>query len=154
MKKLCVIIILALLLVIGAMGWFFVVRGTTEQGADGRTVILLKPSDRDFLLAEMRGWLESVQGISAALAENDMKEAAQIARKAGNADLDHVPASLLRSIPLEFKQLGLGTHEAFATLAKSIEEGADAKQALKMLSGIMLNCTGCHAGYRVDPKAP
>ncbi len=153
MKKPCTVIIIALLLIIGAMGWFFVIRGSGgPKGEDGRTVVLLTSSDRAFFLAEMRGWLESVQGIAQALAENDMKEAAEIARKAGVVELDQIPGSLLRSIPLEMKQLGFGTHDAFAALAKSIEEGADAKRALKMLSELMLNCTGCHAGYRVDPK--
>ena len=152
MNKLCVALVLVLLLIIGAMSWLFVFHGSGLKGEDGRTVVLLTPSDRAFFLAEMRGFLEHVQGITEALAENDLKTAAEEARAAGKVDMSQIPGSLLRSIPLEMKKLGLGTHGAFRTLAQSIDEGADAKQALRMLSSLMLNCVGCHAGYRVDPK--
>lgn len=152
MKKLCGALVVLLLLALGAMTWFFVIRGSTAQGEDGRTVVLLSPSDRAFFLTEMRGWLESVQGISEALAEGDMKRAAEEARAAGKVDMSKIPGSLLRSIPAEMKTLGFDTHAAFRTLAKEIESGKDEKAALKMLSGLMLNCVGCHASYRVDPK--
>ena len=152
MKKLCGALVVVLLLALGAMTWFFVVRGSTAQGEDERTVVLLSPSDRAFLLAEMRAWLESVQGIAEALAEGDMKRAAEEARAAGEVDLKQIPASLLRDLPVELKKLGFGTHAAFRTLAQEIESGKDGQAALKMLSGLMLNCVGCHASYRVDPK--
>ena len=80
MKKLCGALVVLLLLALGAMTWFFVFRGSSVRGEDGRTVVLLSPSDRAFFLAEMRGWLESVQGITEALAEGDMKRAAEEAR--------------------------------------------------------------------------
>ena len=152
MKKLCAVLVLLLLLVIGAMSWLFVFHGSAQKGEDGRTVVLLTPSDRAFFLAEMRGFLEHVQGIAQALAANDLKTAAEEARAAGEVDMSQIPGSLLRSIPLEMKQLGFATHAAFRELASSIDKGADAKKALKELSELMLNCTGCHASYRVDPK--
>ena len=152
MKGLCGALVLVLLLALGAMAWFFVIRGNTVQGDDGRTVVLLSSSDRAFLLAEMRAWLESVQGISEALAEDDMKRAAEEAQAAGKVDMKQIPASLLRDLPVELKKLGFDTHAAFRTLAREIEGGKDAKAALKMLSGLMLNCVGCHASYRAEAK--
>ena len=152
MRKLCGGLVVVLLLALGVMTWFFVVRGSTVQGEDGRTVVLLSPSDRAFFLEEMRGWLESVQGIAEALAESDMKRAAEEAQAAGKVDMNQIPGSLLRSIPVEMKQLGLDTHAAFRTLAQEIEGGKDATAALKMLSELMLNCVGCHASYRVEAK--
>ena len=152
MRKLCGGLVVVLLLALGVMTWFFVVRGSTVQGEDGRTVVLLSPSDRAFFLEEMRGWLESVQGIAEALAESDMKRAAEEAQAAGKVDMNQIPGSLLRSIPVEMKQLGLDTHAAFRTLAQEIEGGKDARAALKMLSELMLNCVGCHASYRVEVK--
>ncbi len=152
MRKICGVLVLAPVLALGVMTWFFVIRGSTVQGEDGRTVVMLSPSDRAFFLSEMRGWLESVQGISEALAEGDMKRAAEEARAAGKVDMSEIPGSLLRSIPAEMKTLGLDTHAAFRTLAKEIEGGKNGKEALKMLSGLMLNCVGCHASYRVEAK--
>ena len=152
MKRLCGALVLVLLLALGAMTWFFVIRGNTVQGDDGRTVVLLSSSDRAFLLAEMRAWLESVQGISEALAEGDMQRAAEEAHAAGKVDMKQIPASLLRDLPVELKKLGFGTHAAFRTLAKEIEGGKDTRASLKMLSGLMLNCVGCHASYRVEAK--
>ncbi len=150
MKKLCGVLVLLLLLALGAMAWFLVIRGNTVQGEDGRTVVLLSASDRAFLLAEMRAWLESVQGITEALARGDMKSAAEEARAAGKVDMNQIPASLLRDLPVELKRLGFDTHAAFRTLAREIGSGKDAKDSLKMLSGLMLNCVGCHASYRVE----
>lgn len=152
MRKLCGALVVLLLLALGAMTWFFVIRGSTVQGEDGRTVVLLSPSDRAFFLSEMRGWLESVQGITEALAEGDMKRAAEEAQAAGKVDMNQIPGSLLRSIPAEMKQLGFGTHAAFRTLAQEIEKDRDEKTALRMLSELMLNCVGCHASYRVEAK--
>ena len=150
MNKWCGLIVLLLVAALGAMTWFFVLRGSSVQGQDGRTVVMLSPSDRDFLLAEMRGWLESVQGIAESISGGDFKAAAAEARKAGEVNLQQIPPSLLRALPAELKQLGFGTHAAFRDLAKVLEEGTDARQGLKMLSALMTNCIGCHASYRVE----
>ncbi len=152
MKKTCGIIVLLLVAVIAAMTWFFVIRGSGVKGEDGRTVVMLPPSDRAFFLAEMRGWLESVQAIAEALGNNDIKAAAEEAAKAGKVDMSKIPGSLLRRLPVEMKQLGFGTHAAFRDMAKTLQGGASAREGMKMLSSIMLNCVACHAGYRVDPE--
>ena len=152
MKRLCGALVVLLLLALGAMTWFFVIRGSTVQGEDGRTVVMLSPSDRAFFLAEMRTFLEGVQGITEALAEGDMKRAAEEAKAVGKVDMNQIPGSLLRSLPAELKRIGFGTHAAFRTLGKEIEGGMDQKAALKMLSGLMLNCVGCHASYRVEAR--
>ena len=154
MRKLCGALVVVLLLALGAMTWFFVIRGSTMQSEDGRTVVVLSPSDRAFFLSEMRDWLERVQEITSALAEGDMKRAAEAARAAGTMDMSQIPGSLLRSIPAEMKRLGFDTHAAFRTLAQEIESGKDERAALKSLSELMLHCVTCHAGYRVAPKRP
>lgn len=151
MNRPCGIIVLLLVAVIAVMTWFFVIRGSGAKGEDGRTVIMLSPSDRAFFLAEMRSWLEAVQAISAALADNDVQAAAREAARAGRVDMSLIPGSLLRALPGEMKQLGLGTHAAFRDMAHTLQSGASPQQGMKMLSSILLNCTGCHAGYRVDP---
>jgi len=48
-------------------------QGSVTANSDGRTSILLKPDERDFVLAEMRLFLTSVQQITKAISENDMK---------------------------------------------------------------------------------
>ena len=44
--------------VVAAMAWKFIVAGSTQKAADGRTVVLLAPAERALMLAEMRGFVE------------------------------------------------------------------------------------------------
>jgi hypothetical protein len=48
---------------VALIGWFFV-KGWTAPSTDGRTEILLAPSERDLILAEMRDLLKAVSGVA------------------------------------------------------------------------------------------
>ena len=128
----------------------FVIRGSESDSDDGRTAIMLLPGERNLVLAEMRGFLESVQAITEGLADGDMKSIASSAREAGSASARGVPVSLMGKLPLEFKTLGMQTHKAFDDLAMEAEDIGDAQVVLTRLGGLMNNCTVCHAGYRID----
>ena len=139
-----------LALVIAAMAWMLVLRGQVREGDDGRVSILLSSGERNLVLAEMRGFLESVQEIVEAVPRGDLKAAEAAARRVGRINLDDLPASLLRKLPGEVKRLGLDTHRKFYKLAGDIRQGMKREEILPRLAGIMVNCTGCHAGYRLD----
>lgn len=74
---------LVLWIVTVAGAGFMFVHGRTAPAADGRTIVLLAPADRDFVLAEMRNLLDVTQNITAALAEGDRAKIATAARWAG-----------------------------------------------------------------------
>ena len=151
--KICWSLSALLLIAIAAMGYMFLVRGSVVESDDGRTAIRLNAGERDLVLMEMRTFLESIQGITAALAENDMKAVSDNARKVGMANANEVPVTLMGKLPLEFKTLGLSTHEAFDALAMEATDMGDANVVLSKLGELMINCTSCHAGYRIDVES-
>ncbi len=138
---------------LAALGYIIVVRGNVTASADGRTAIILEAGERDLVLAEMRGFLESVQGIVSAVTKDDMKTAAEQARKVGSGAANEVPVTLMAKLPLEFKTLGLATHSAFDAVALEAEGIGNKDVVLAKLSELMLNCTSCHAGYRLAAEA-
>jgi len=56
-----------------AIGFKFIVLGNTAKGDDGRTAVLLEPSERQAVLGEMRVLLETTQTIVEALANDEQK---------------------------------------------------------------------------------
>ena len=126
----------------------------THDASDGRAEITLSAADRDLVLAEMRGFLVSVQGITDALTRDDMQAVASHARAVGLAAMGQVPASLMQALPLEFKQLGRSVHAGFDQLALDAEQMGDSAQGLKQLGDILGTCVACHATYRISAGVP
>lgn len=150
MNKLSVAIIAVLLAIIAAMGWLFFFRGSVTTADDGRTAVILQPSDRNLLLTEMRGFLEAVQTIIAATEEGDMKTVAETATKVGKVDMAAIPPSLMRALPAEFSKMGFDTHAQFRKLAEDVAAGKGRDHIYKALAEVMNNCITCHASYRAD----
>jgi cytochrome c556 len=113
---------------------------------------VLSATERNAILIEMRGFLESVQGIVAGLAEQNTRAIATSARTSGMASAQGVPQALKDKLPTEFKKLGMATHMAFDGLARESMEIGDRQVILKQLGALMGNCTTCHAGYRIDEE--
>ncbi len=147
--KFCWLISLVLAMAVAFLAYLFIVRGAVAPSEDGRTAILLKGSERDFVLAEMRGFLEGVEEITAAIGENDMKTVAEVSTRIGSADAARVPLSLMSKLPIEFKTLGMGTHGEFDELATIATTSGDAKAVITKLANILGNCTTCHSSYRL-----
>lgn len=80
-------------------------------GSDQRTEIILDAAERDVMLAGMRTYLESVQGIVAALAENHPDRVASIAAKSGNKLLQTVSPLTAAKLPLAFMSMSFDTHD-------------------------------------------
>ena len=150
MCKFCWALSGVLFLSIAAMAYVFVVRGAVSPGDDGRTAIHMPASERDIVLVEMRGFLESVQEILAGVSEKDMNAVAEAAQKSGKAATKGIPVSLMGRLPLAFKQMGMATHKGFDALALEAKEIGDGQLILRKLSDLMVNCTSCHAGYKIE----
>ncbi len=136
---------------IAVAGWLFVV-GRTVPASDGRSAILLTPAERDVVLGEMRAMLASVQGIASAIADGEGERAANAASAVGTGATHAVPATLMAKLPLEFKQLGLGVHSNFDTIAVAARQGEEADLLLSRLADQLSQCVACHALYRIDPE--
>lgn len=140
--------VLSFIIVAGLYAFMF--HGNVVESEDGRSAIQLTIGERDVVLAEMRGFLISVQQITRGIADNNMKLVAEYARKAGAAAQAQMPGSLHVKLPRQFRQLGFDTHTKFDQLAMDADELEDAQHALSQLSVLMQNCTDCHAMYRLE----
>jgi len=137
-------------LVIGGLVYLFFFKGSVAPASDGRTAIMLSQGEKDFVLTEMRGFLNAVQQIIEGLDEKDMKKVAQSAHAVGMAAMREAPGPLMRKLPMGFKQMGHPLHQAFDDLAQEAEDMGDRGKVLEKLSGLMNNCVACHSTYRLD----
>jgi len=146
-------IAIGLLLAILAAGALkVVVFGNTTRADDGRTAILLDPAERQAVLGEMRLLLETTQTVVEALANNDMAKVEAAARPIGSAAIATVDFRLRAKLPLEFKQLGFGTHYAFDDIADMAKAGQPAKTIQLKLTETMNNCIACHASFQLPER--
>lgn len=120
-------------------------------GPDDRMPIVLDASERDVMLAGMRTYLESVQGIVAALAENHPDQVAGIAAKSGAKLLQSVSPVTAAKLPLAFTSMSFDTHDKFDKLAAKAAKTASRSDVLGDLRDILGNCTSCHMSFRAVP---
>lgn len=151
-KYLCRVALVLWIIGTGVLGWFFV-KGTTTPSADARTSVHLAPSERDFILTEMRQLLRAVHGVVAGMSDPDQAQghaqAAAAARSAGMVmAVDDNPALMLK-LPLPMKQLGMSVHRDFDELAETITNGATSQNILQDLSNITNRCLACHEMYQL-----
>lgn len=149
MCKKCWAVSAVLMLAIVGLVYKFVFVGNTVSGSDGRIAIVLQDDEKNLVLTEMRTFLQSIQAITTAVVENDMKKVAENARLVGAAAQQAVPGSLVGKLPMEFKKLGFDTHSQFDMLAMDAEQLGDREHTLRQLGVLMQNCVACHAGYRL-----
>ena len=145
----CRFINLVLAIGVAGLAYLVLVPGNVEPHADGRSVVLLTGDERNMVLGEMRGLLETVQVVVKASTKGDMEAVSAAATAAGMAAARGESAALIGKLPVEFMTLGMGTHKAFDALAVTAQGTDDPMVVLTELGTIMDNCTGCHAGYRL-----
>lgn len=142
-------LVAALLLVIAAMAWKFIIAGSTEKAEDGRLAVLVTPQERAMILAEMRDFVSGLQAMTDALARGDMKGVATAARAMGSAKTKGEPAALMGKLPIEFKTLGLAVHRDFDAMALDAEGLGLPKHTLGQLAATLQKCVACHASFQI-----
>ena len=118
--------------------------------ADAREKISLNDAERHHVLSEMRLFLNSVQKIIQAVAEDNLQAVADYAKKAGRAGATGAPPSLRAKLPKQFRILGSQTHAKFDQLAMDAVDIEDKHHALMQLSDLMKNCISCHQAYQIE----
>lgn len=139
-----------LLIALIAMSYKFIIVGSVAPGDDGRQALILDRAERDFVLAEMRTFLSSVQAITDGISKDDMNKVAEAARMVGVQAQKGMPGTLTGKLPLSFKKLGLDTHNKFDELALNAEQLGDPDRSLRQLSELINNCVACHSIYKID----
>jgi hypothetical protein len=125
-------------------------RPPQSQG-DPREPVALSPVEAEKMLTGMRTYLETIQGIVAALAENDMSRIPALAMKSGAKMLEEVAPTTGLKTPIGFAMLSFDTHDKFDKLADKAAKGSSRSELLTDLRNIMGNCISCHASYRLAP---
>lgn len=145
--KLSWVLVAVLAVIVAAFGYEFTV-GNVQPSDDGRQAVMLTKDERNALLLEMRVWLQSSQGILAAVSEKDFNAVIQSAKASGMSAEADTPGSLFRKLPVEMKALGFDTRKKFDDIAADAEKSKDGNQIVSKLSVAMNNCIACHATYR------
>ena len=86
------------------------------------------------------------------MAEGKPKNATDAARRSGMHVMRNAPQTMMGKMPMEFRKLGMDTHQRFAALAEEASAMGDEKKILKQLAEMLANCNACHQGYRIAVK--
>lgn len=145
--------LLSLGVLLGALGAVdpLVAQQPPQAKGDPREPVALSPQETETLLAGMRTYLESIQGIVSAMAENKVSLVPDIAKKSGAKLLQNAAPLTGLKLPLGFTSMSFDTHDKFDKLAEKASRGASRADVLNDLRDIMGNCISCHAAYRLAP---
>lgn len=123
--------------------------GLTTGGPDERAVVTLSAKEARALQKGMRIYLESVQGIIDGANRNDMRQVAKSAERSGTGMVSGLSLTDALALPPEFVGMALDTHQKFDELASSARQRAGKRQVMQQLDAILVNCTACHAAFRL-----
>ena len=118
--------------------------------AQHRIGIVLEADERERMLAGMRGYLESLHAIIAALASNRTEPVADAAKRSGAAMLLEVSPVTALKLPPAFVSMSFDTHDKFDRLAAKASRPTSRTELLQDLGAITANCTACHATFRMQ----
>ena len=143
-----------------------------DPTSDQREVVEMPSQAKIIFLKNMRGHMESLDLIIAALAENDLTEAAIVAEmtmgsgqgkkkqceddsakkehqhKPDQSHSNHQKKSFGKFMPKEMKMMGMQLHIAANEFADVAREG-NMGDAYKSLRNISAACVACHQSYQV-----
>lgn len=119
---------------------------------DSRSEIKMTKENREYVMAEMRGFLESVQKINEGIIKNDPNIIVNVSQQSGTCKVNAVPQGLVRSLPYEFKQMGFQTHELFDVMSKMAKEKYDRQQIQVKMNELLNNCVACHKTYKITAE--
>jgi len=140
-----------------------------SHAPDTRKLLDFPTPMRDHMLSNMRGHLQALNEILAALSIGDGAKAGKIAETRlgvespgaaacvpNSGTTDHsthdMAAMMAKFMPEEMRALGLTMHESaseFAREAAKTQTGGDLKPALASLARVTQSCAACHAEYRL-----
>jgi hypothetical protein len=150
MKKAIFIITVISIILNITLVYLFVFKGQTTTTNDTRTSLEMSMSNREFVLDEMRTFLESVQQLNEGILNNNPAIIIAAAEKSGGSVIDHAPQGMLKSLPIGFKQLGFTTHDTFDAIAMEAKQNFQPQQTQKQLNTLLNKCTACHQAYKIE----
>lgn len=145
-------LLLSVFLNVGLIYKFFYAGETVSLAKDGRSEIKMTTENREYVMAEMRGFLENIQKINEGIAKNDPTIIEKVGQESGSYKVDGVTKGLVKSLPLGFKKMGFETHELFDVMAKMAKKKYDRQLTQGKLNQLLNNCVACHKTYKIITK--
>jgi hypothetical protein len=152
MKKGTIIIATVSVLLNVILIYFFVFKGEVIQLENNRQAIVVSEENKEYVLAEMRSFLESVQQINQGILEENPELIISASNNAGNVMAGKTPKGLMGKLPISFKKLGFATHDLFDQISKETKDHFDVKKTQKKLNLLLNNCVTCHRTYTIKTK--
>jgi hypothetical protein len=114
-----------------------------------RIEIVLTTPERDFMLNEMRYYLDMLLVASDALSRDDFDTVAKIARsRVPVMNTTPLPPTLESSLPSSFLAVWRSTHELVDELALIAEKTRSTRATLRQMSVVLQRCNECHAVFQ------
>ena len=150
MRKIVYILLLVSLGINGFFYYKFFLRKPQASASkeDTRREIVVPKEGKDFVMGEMRTFLEGIQMIYKGINENDPAPIIQAGLTSGTAVGKRAPQGLMSYIPQEFRSLGGATHRLFDKIALDAQEHFNADSTRVQLSQQLINCTACHKMFK------
>ena len=118
---------------------------------DTREATTRSEAERDFILGQMRLFLQSTQAITVALGKSDLKtvedEAAARGRK--GTPVSAIPPGMKAKETPAWTAMMAGARAGFDGIARAAHEDAPPSELIGMLGDTMSNCVACHQTYRL-----
>lgn len=149
MKKIFpIILLISVILNIGLI-YFFVFKGDVIPLKDHRKAIVMSSDNKNIVLKEMRDFLQSIQQINEGIIENNAEKIIKSATASGRSVEQEIPKGLIKSLPIDFKKMGFGTHDLFDEIADSAKVNFNAKTTHRQLNTLLNRCVACHQIYQI-----
>jgi hypothetical protein len=122
-----------------------------------RQTIQVNKAEYAHVIDDMQKMLNSVQGITGALAVQDWNTVKQLSfalsPQAEAADKDPADISFHNKLPAGWRELGGPMKKGFGALAEEASNGKRTDIALKLLSTSLTQCVACHSTFalKVNP---
>lgn len=150
MKKLTIIIATLSIIVNVGLIYFFFFKGDVIQYKNDRTAVIISPENKEFVLKEMRVFLESLQQINQGLIKGDASLIIEAGNTSGGDAKEHAPRGLIKSLPKDFKNIAFSTHTIFDAIKDSARINFDPLQTRRQLDELLNNCVACHQKYKFE----
>ena len=154
MKKLLIATSIFFAITTLVLAYILLFTGTelVKNEKDTRITVKYAPDLRDFVLSEMRDYLEVIAEIQQGIAEDNPDKIYKAASRQGQASIEDTPARLLKLSPIPCKKMGFAGHHLFQAIADSAKTNYNPKTTIKQLSALTNNCISCHRTYKIDMK--
>ena len=118
---------------------------------DAREPAVRTEAERNFILGQMRLFLQSTQAITVALGKNDLKtvEDEAAARGRQGTPVSAIPPGMKAKETPAWTAMMAGTRAGFDDIARAAHEGVPSSELIGMLGAAMSNCVACHQSYRL-----